>query len=69
MSNADKNAIAIIVVAIGLPIVLYAYYLGLKGWQLRSFPTSLHFMLRSWPWYYPGGLASPQPIYLRWLWW
>jgi hypothetical protein len=45
---------------IGLSIVFYAYYLGLKDWQLHSFPTSLHFMLRSSPWYYPGGLASPE---------
>jgi hypothetical protein len=51
MSNADKNAIAIIAIACGLSFVFYAYYLGLRDRQLHSSPVYLHFMFRSWPWY------------------
>jgi hypothetical protein len=43
MSNADKNAIAIIAIACGLSFVFCAYYLGLRDWQLHSSPVYLHF--------------------------
>jgi hypothetical protein len=64
MSNADKNAIAIIAIACGLSFVFYAYYLGLRDRQLHSSPVYLHFMFRSWPWY-----LHDTPACLQWLWW